>query len=64
MEEKLGEDIQEMKVTLYGEDRRSGVVADVNYLMTRSQLLNAIGGVLIGVLSSVITAAFIASVLG
>ncbi len=64
MEEKLGEEINEMKNTLYGGNRRGGLVADVNYLMTRSQWINAAGTVFVGILSSVITAVVLARVLG
>ena len=62
LDENIGREIKYLKVTLAGKEGRNGLIADVNFLMNRSQVMNAIGAVLVGIVSSVITAIILGSV--
>lgn len=48
------EDVDEIKIILKGSDRRSGLVKDVNYLITQSRMTVYITGVIIGIIASVV----------
>ena len=64
LEKAVDDDVRDIKITLTGKEGRNGLIADVNYLMNRSQLMGAIGALVIGVVSSILTALIIASVTG
>ena len=52
----LKEDIEDIKLALWGTERRNGLVGDVRDLKRNSQLLSRLGSVLLGIISSAVTA--------
>jgi hypothetical protein len=45
---------------LQGEDKRSGLIKDVNYLIQKNHTVNSALGVAVGIIASVITSLIIA----
>lgn len=60
----LQEDVDEVKLMLRGSEGRGGLVKDVNFLMNQSRVMVYVGGVLVGILSAVVTSVVIYWVTG
>lgn len=52
----LQEDMEDIKLALWGTERRNGLVGDVRDLKHNSKLMSRIGNVLLGIIASAVTA--------
>ena len=52
----LREDIIDINIALWGSEKTTGLVKDINDLKRNSQLLSRLGSVLLGIISSAVTA--------
>lgn len=60
---EIATDINTFSLTLYGSDKRNGLVKDVNILKERNHLMQAAISVVIGIIASVITSLIVTRVL-
>ena len=59
----LREDIVDINIALWGSEKTTGLVKDINDLKRNSQLISRIGNILLGVIASAVTA-YIIMILG